>query len=134
MLHIPDRIFLAALRSSVPDHQPLQPRVEIRCAVWRHGGEVCGGGVIAREELLLDFDEVAKGDAPPEGRGCDDEVREAARGGVGGRVLRGRGGHVVDVIGAVSVGQFLRGLVREFGEDEGGEGRGLRGGGGGVFR
>ena len=33
----------------------------------------------------------------------------------------------------VGVGKFLGGAVLDFGEDEGGEGRGLGGGGGGVF-
>jgi len=39
----------------------------------------------------------------------------------------------VDVVLVVGVGEFLGFGVVDFGEDEGGEGGGLRGGGGGVF-
>ncbi len=46
----------------------------------------------------------------------------------------GRGiGDVVDKILVVGVGEFLRGVVRKFGEDEGGQRGGVGGGGGGVF-
>lgn len=49
-------------------------------------------------------------------------------------MLRGRLGDVVDVVGAVGVGELLRGRVLDLGEDEGGERRGLRRGRGGAFR
>lgn len=89
--------------------------------------------VVAREELLFDFDEVAEWDAAPEGGGGDDEVGEAAGGGVGGGVVRGGVGDVVDEVLVVRVGEFLGFVVLDFGKDEGGEGGSLGGGGGGVF-
>jgi hypothetical protein len=48
-------------------------------------------------------------------------------------VLGGGGGDVVDEVGAVGVGKLLGLGVRDFGQDEGGEGGGLRGGGGSVL-
>lgn len=48
-------------------------------------------------------------------------------------MLRGRFGDVVDVVVAVGVRELLRGFVCDFGEDERGEGGGLRGGGGGAL-
>jgi len=108
-------------------------RVEVRSAVRGQVGEIGVLRIVAREELLLDFDEVAEGDAAPEGGGGDDEVGEAAGGGVAGRVVRGGVGDVVDEVLVVRVGQFLGFVVIDFGEDEGGEGGGLGGGGGGVF-
>jgi hypothetical protein len=48
-------------------------------------------------------------------------------------VLRGGFGDVVDVVGAVRVGEFFGFGVGDLGENEGGEGGGLAGGGGGVF-
>ena len=42
-------------------------------------------------------------------------------------------GDVVDVVVAVGVGELLRGVVADLGEDEGGEGGGLGGGRGGAF-
>lgn len=48
-------------------------------------------------------------------------------------MLGRRLGDVVDVVVSVRVSELLRGLVRYFGEDEGGEGGGLRRGGGGAL-
>lgn len=48
-------------------------------------------------------------------------------------MLGGRFGDVVDVVVAVGVGEFLRGFVCNFGEDEGSEGGGLRGSRGGAL-
>ena len=39
----------------------------------------------------------------------------------------------MDEVGAMGIGEFLWGAVGDFGEDQGGEGRGLGGGRGGVF-
>jgi len=83
--------------------------------------------------LFLDFYEVAEGDAAAEGGGGDNEVGEAACGGIAGRVVRGGVGDVVDEVLVVRVGEFLGLVVLDFGEDEGGEGGGLGGGGGGVL-
>lgn len=87
------------------------------------------------QELGFDFDEVAEGDAAAEAARGDDQVGEAAGGGVfRGWVVRRAVGDVVDEVLVVGVGQLLRGAVVDFGEDEGGEGGGLGGGRGGVFR
>ena len=83
-------------------------------------------------ELFLNLDEIAKGYATAKGRGGDDKVGQPA-GGRGVRVFGGSIGDVVDEVLVVGVGQFLRRGVVDFREDEGGEGGGLRGGGGGVF-
>ena len=56
------------------------------------------------EELLFDFDEVAEGDASAEGGGGDDEVGEAAGGGIGVRVVGGGVSDVVDEVLVVGVG------------------------------
>lgn len=48
-------------------------------------------------------------------------------------MLGGTLGNIVDVVVAVSVGELLRGVVVDLGEDEGGERRGLGGGRGGAF-
>lgn len=86
------------------------------------------------QELGFDLDEVAEGDAAAEAARGDDEVGEAAGGGVRrGGVVRGAVGDVVDEVLVVGVGELLRGAVVDFGEDEGGEGGGLGGGRGGVF-
>lgn len=120
-LHVADRILLAPLRRPVTDHQTLQLRVKIRGAVRWQAGEICRFWVIAREELFLDLDQVAKGDAPPEVAGGDDEVGEAAGGGVSGWMVRGGVGDVVDEVLVMGVRQFLRGAVVDLGQDEGSE-------------
>lgn len=78
-----------------------------------------------REKAVLDLDEEAKGDAPAEGLRGDDEVDQAAGGGRigGGGVFGRRRGHVVDVVVAMGVGEFLGLRVGDFGEDEGGQRR-----------
>ena len=88
--------------------------------------------VVAGEELLFDFNEVAKGDAAAEVGGGYDEVGESACRG-GRRVLGGGIGNVVYKVVIVCVGQLLGGFVFDLGEDERGEGGGLRGGGGRVL-
>lgn len=83
--------------------------------------------MVAREELFLDLDEVAEGNAAAEIAGGDDEEGETAGGGGVGRVFRGSIRDVVDEVLVVGVGQFLRGGMADFGEDEGGERGGLGG-------
>lgn len=48
-------------------------------------------------------------------------------------MLGGALGDIVDVVVAVGVGEFLRGVVANLGEDEGSERGGLGGGRGGAF-
>lgn len=48
-------------------------------------------------------------------------------------MLRGCLGDVVDVVVAVGVGEFLRCVVGDLGEDQGGKGGGLGGGRGGAL-
>lgn len=133
LLHIRNRILLARLRRPIRNHQLLELRVEVRSAVGWQVGEIGVLRIVAREELLFDFDEVAEGDAPAEGGGGDDEVGKAAGGGVARGMVRRGVGDVVDEVLVVRVGEFLGFVVIDFGEDEGGEGGGLGGGGGGVF-
>lgn len=103
-LHVADGILLPALRRPIADHQLLELRVEIRGTVRRQVGEVRVVGLVPREELLFDLDEVAKGDAAAEGAGGDDEIGEAAGAGVGGGVVGRRVGDVVDEVLVVGVG------------------------------
>lgn len=71
--------------------------------------------------MLLDLDEEAEGDSAAERFLRDGEKGESACGwGIG--VFGGGAGDVMDVIGAVGVGEFLGRGVVDFGEDEGGEG------------
>jgi len=129
--HVPDRIVLPSLGRPIADHELLQRLVEARAAIGRLASKVrvlCGE---PSEELVLDLDEEAEGDPAAEGLGRDHEICEAAGGGV--RVLAGRSGDVVDVVLPMGVRELLRRLVVDLGEDEGGEGRGLRGGAGRVF-
>lgn len=104
MLRVGDRVLLAPLRGPVPDHQLLERGVEVRRAVGGQGGEIGGVGGVAREELFLDLDEVAEGDAAAEAAGGDDEEGEAAGGGGVGRVFGGGVGDVVDEVLVVGVG------------------------------
>lgn len=83
------------------------------------------------KEALADLEKVAKGHTAAQSGLGDDQEGETAGGGV--IVLGGRFGNVVDVVVAVGVRELLRGLVCDFGENEGGEGGGLRGGGGGAL-
>lgn len=85
------------------------------------------------EEALLDLDEEAERNAPPQRGVCDDEVRQPAGRGMRRGVFGGRGGDVVDVVIVVRVGKLLGRRVADLGQDEGGEGGGLRGCGRGVF-
>lgn len=48
-------------------------------------------------------------------------------------MLGGRLGDVVDVVVTVGVGELLGGVVLDLGQDQRGEGGGLRGGGGGAL-
>lgn len=87
--------------------------------------------------MLFDFYEISERDAAPEIARRDYQIGQASGSGwllVGGSgVVGGRIGDVVNEVLGVGVGKFLGGAVLDFGEDEGGEGRGLGGGGGGVF-
>lgn len=112
-LHVADRVPLAALRRPETHHQLLERGVEVGGAVRRQRGEVRPRprprlrgvpAAVPREELLLDLDEVAEGDAPAEAGGRDDEVGEPPRAGVAGRVVRRRVGDVVDEVLVVRVG------------------------------
>ena len=107
--------------------------IEIRRPVRRHSSEVRRYGVIAREELLFYFDQVAEGDTAAEGGGGGHEVGQAAGGGVTVGVVRRRICDVVDKVLVVGVGELLGFGVGVFGVEEGGEVGGLGGGGGGVF-
>ena len=104
VLRVRDRVLLAPLGGSIPDHQLLERKVEISGAVGGQGGEIGGVGGVAREELFLDLDEVAEGDAAAETAGGDDEEGEAAGGGGVGRVFGGGIGDVVDEVLVVGVG------------------------------
>lgn len=121
-----DSIVLAPRRSPVVHHQPAQLRVEARSPVVGHFGELAGGGE-RLEEAPANLEEEAKGDAAAERGLGHDEEGEAAGGGVLG-VLGRRLGDIVDVVVAVRVGELLWGVVADLGENERGEGRGLRGG------
>lgn len=125
---VAERVVAPRPRRAVVHHERAQVAVEGRRAIVGQVGKVGRGGGVPREEAVARLDEEAEGDASPEGAVGDDEEDEAAGGGVGGRVLRGGLGDVVDVVRAVRVGELLRGAVVDLGEDEGGEGRGLRGG------
>lgn len=120
-------IILSARRSTVIDHQIPQIRIEAPRAVVGHVGEVGRLDRESIEEALADLEEEAKGDAAPEAGLGDYEEGETASVGVV-RVVGGCFGDVVDVVGAVGVGELLGGGVLNFGEDEGGEGGGLGGG------
>ena len=54
--------------------------------------------------MFFDFNKITEGDAAAEVGGGDDEVGEAAGGGVGGWVIRGGVGDVVDEVLVVGVG------------------------------
>lgn len=89
--------------------------------------------VVAREELLFDFNKKAKGDTAAEGGGGNYEISETAGRGVSGGIIRWSIGYIVDEVLIVSVGEFLRSAVVDFGEDDGGKRRGLRCRGGGML-
>lgn len=77
------------------------------------------------EKALADLNQVAKGHAAAERRVCNDEKCEAAGGRMIG-VLGRRFGDVVDLVVPVGVGQLLRLLVLDLGQDQRREGRRLR--------
>lgn len=78
--------------------------------------------VVGRKETLLDLDEEAKRHAAAKVGFRDDEIGQARRGeGVG---MVGGGscvGDVVDQVLVVGIGELLRGVVGDLGEDDGGE-------------
>lgn len=127
-LNILEGVILASLCGAVLDHQALEVGIETRSAVSRQRSKVGIG--VGGEEALLDFDEVAKGDAAAEVLLGDDEVGEARCRGGG---CRGGVGDVVDVVCAVGVGEFLGRRVVNLWQNERGERRGCRGGRGRVF-
>lgn len=130
-LRITNRIALSATRASVFHHQILQLAVEASGAIVGHVTVVGAFGELL-EEALADLEEVAEGHATAEGGiGHDKESQAACAGLIW--VFRGRLGDVVDLMLAMGVGELLRRRVLDLGEDEGGERRGLRGGGGGTF-
>lgn len=79
-------------------------------------------GVVRSKEALLDLDEEAKGYAAAEISFRDDEIGQARRrkgiGMVGGGSCVG---DVVDQVLVVGIGELLRGIVGDLGEDHGGE-------------
>lgn len=89
--------------------------------------------VVAREELLFDFNKKAKGDTATERGGGNYEISETAGRRVSGGIIRWSIGYVVDEVLIVSVGELLRSAVVDFGEDDGGKRRGLRRRGGGML-
>lgn len=120
--------------ASLAHHKLLQRTVK-RCApIARQRRKVGNSRIILRKELLLQIDEEAEGYAAAEAGISNAEVRQTAGAGLGGRVLGRRGRDVVDVEVVVGVSEFLRRVVGDFREDEGGEGGRGGGGRGGVFR
>jgi hypothetical protein len=117
----------------VADHELAQVRVEGCAAVARQRGEVGGLGRVRLEELPLDLEQEAEGDAAAERLAGDAEEGQRAGGARAVGVLRGRGRDVVDVVSALGVGELLRGGMVDLGEDDGGEGGSLGAAGGCVL-
>ena len=90
--------------------------------------------VVSSAEALLDLDEEAKRHATAEVGFRDDHVSEVGRIERVGLAGGGAGvGDVVDEILVVGVGELLRRVVGDLGQDDGGEAAGAGGGGDGVL-
>lgn len=110
-----DGVVATAAGRAVLHHEVLEVGIEGARAVVGHVGKVGAFDRKRGEEALADFEEETKGYATAQRRLGDDEEGEAAGGGRRGRVLGRSFGDVVDVMGAVGVGQLLRGVMADLG-------------------